>query len=63
MAKKWIQKAIQRPGALRKKAKSAGAITKKGTIKKSYISKQAKGKGRTGRQARMAKTLSGLRKR
>ena len=60
--KKFIQKAIKRPGALRAKAKTAGAITKEGTIKKSFIVSKAKKKGRTGSQARLAITLAKLRK-
>lgn len=55
--KKWIQGAIKNPGALRAKAKKAGAITAKGTIKKSYLDEQAKKSGKTGQQARLAKTL------
>lgn len=60
--KKFIQSAIKRPGALRAKAKKAGALTKKGTIKGSFIRKAAKEPGRTGRQARFAITLAKLRK-
>lgn len=60
--KKFIQSAIKRPGALRAKAKEAGAITKEGTIKKSFILAKAKKKGRTGQQARFAITLAKLRK-
>jgi len=60
--KKFIQGAIKRPGALTAKAKKAGALTKGGTIKKSFTLKAAKEAGRTGRQARLAITLSKLRK-
>ena len=60
--KKWIAGAIKRPGALRAKAKKTGALTRGGTIKKSWLNKQAKVGGRTGRQARLAKTLSKMRK-
>jgi len=38
---KWIKGAIQRKGALTKKAKAAGAVTKKGTIEKGWLEKQA----------------------
>lgn len=63
MAKKWIQGAIQHPGALRAKAKSAGAINKEGNIKPSFIDKAAKSKNATTKkQAVLAKTLSKMRK-
>lgn len=59
MAKRWIQKAIRHPGALRK---SLGA--KKGkNIPKSKIRAAAKKKGTIGKRARLALTLSKLRKR
>ena len=57
MAKKWIQGAIKHPGALRAKAKKAGAVTKKGTIDTGWLDQAAKSGGTTGRQARLAKTL------
>jgi len=49
--KKWIKKAISRPGALRKKAKAAGALgdkISKGWLKReqSALTKQSKGKGK-----------------
>lgn len=59
----WIQEAIKRPGALRARAKREGALTKKGTISKSWLLEKAKAPGRLGRQARLAITLSKLRKR
>ena len=59
---KWIQSAIKRPGALRAKAKKAGAITAKGTIDQDWLNQQAKGSGTTARQARLAKTLGKLSK-
>lgn len=62
MAEKWIQKAIKKPGSLTATAKRAGAVTKKGTISKSWLAKQAKGKGKTAKRARLAMTLSKLRK-
>lgn len=56
--KKWIKKAISRPGALRKKL---GA--KKGKpIPASKVRAAAKKKGRIGKQARLALTLKKLRK-
>jgi hypothetical protein len=55
---KWIQSAIKRPGALRK---ALGA--KKGEkIPKAKLDTAAKKKGRLGQQARLAKTLRGMRK-
>jgi hypothetical protein len=62
MTKKWIQKAVKRPGALRNAAKRAGAVTKKGTIKKAWLRQQAKKPGRRGRQARLALTLSKMKR-
>lgn len=55
MAKKWIQGAIKRPGALRAKAKAAGMSVSE------YCSQ--KHTGRTARQCALAKTLSKMRKR
>ena len=40
--KKWISKAIKRPGALKAKAKAAGKLAKDGDIEKSWIDKVAK---------------------
>lgn len=61
MPKKWIQKAIKRPGALTAKAKKAGmsvaAFSKKATAPGSNASTTTK------RQANLAKTLSTFRKR
>ena len=54
---KWIQKAIKKPGSLKAQAKREGALTKKGTIKQSWLDKKAKAKGKTGQRARLAKTL------
>jgi len=57
--KKWIAKAIKRPGALRK----ALGIKKGKTIPVKTLRKTAKKAGRIGRQARLAITLRKLRKR
>ena len=38
---KWIQKAIKKPGSLKAQAKREGALTKKGTIKQSWLDKKA----------------------
>lgn len=64
---KWIQKAVKRPGALTKKAKAAGKLTKKGDIKNSWIDKVAANKKgtyskRTEKQAELAKTFSKMRR-
>ncbi len=61
--KRWIQKAIKKPGALRAAAKRAGAIGKGGKIKVSWLRKAAKKGGVTGRRARLALTLRKLSKR
>ena len=59
----WIQKAIEKPGALRAKAKAAGKINSDGTIDKEWIKKQAEeGSGKTEKQAQLALTLAKLRK-
>jgi hypothetical protein len=56
MAKKWIQKAIKKPGALR-----ASLGVKKGqTISASKLNIAAKKGGKLGRRARLAKTLKGF---
>ena len=49
---KWIQKAIKHPGALTKKAQSAGMSTS------AFAKKHAHDSGTTGKQARLAQTLS-----
>jgi|TARA_R100001443_G_scaffold68178_2_gene76944 hypothetical protein len=58
MAKNWIQKAIKKPGALRK---SLG-VKKGKKIPKSTLNKAAKSKGKLGQRARLAKTLKGFKK-
>ena len=55
---KWIQKAIKKPGALRK---SLGA--KKGEpIPAAKLAKAAKAKGKLGQRARLAQTLKKMKK-
>ena len=54
---KWIQGAIRHPGALTRKAKAAGMTTM------SYARAHKGSKGTTGKQARLAITLSKMRKR
>jgi len=59
--KNWIQGAIKRPGAFTKKAEEAGKTTEKYSAD---VSKNPeKYDKRTVRQARLAQTLSKLRKR
>ena len=58
MAEKWIQKAIKKPGSLR-----ATLGVKEGkTIPAKKLAAAAKKPGVTGRRARLAETLKGLRK-
>jgi len=54
--KHFIQKAIKRPGALKKKAKAAGKSTM------AFAHAHDKGDSRTSKQSRFAETLSKLRK-
>lgn len=61
MVKKWIAGAIKRKGALRSAAKRAGALHN--GISKSWLRTQAKAPGRRGKQARLAITLSKMRRR
>ena len=56
--KKWIQKAIKKPGALHKEL--GVPMDKKIPAKK--LNKAAKAPGKEGQRARLAKTLSKLRK-
>ncbi len=56
--KKWIQKAISKPGALRKQL----GIKEGETIPAAALEKTAKKKGTTGKRARLAITLKKLRK-
>ena len=57
---RWIQHAIEHPGSLRRSAKRAGALTKKGTIKTEWLNEQAEKGGVIGKRARLAKTLKKL---
>ena len=58
MAEKWIQKAIKKPGALRKElgAKAGKPIPAK------KLAAAAKKPGKIGQRARLAETLKGLKK-
>ncbi len=60
MAKKWIQKAIKRPGAFTAKAKKAGMSVQEYAT--SVLSKSSEASTRTKRQAALAKTLKKLRR-
>ncbi|MDD5722637.1 MAG: hypothetical protein PHY29_02730 [Syntrophales bacterium] len=55
MPGKWIKKAIKRPGALTKKAKSAGMSVS--AYAEKVTKKGSKASARTKRQANLAKTL------
>jgi len=58
--KKWIQKAIKRPGAFKAKAKKAGMSTQ--AFANKVLANKDKYDKRTVRQAVLAKTLSKMRK-
>jgi hypothetical protein len=58
MAEKWIQKAISKPGALRKEL---GVKVGK-TIPAKKLAAAAKKSGVEGKRARLAQTLKGLKK-
>lgn len=63
MAKNFIQSAIKRPGALRAKAKAAGAVKGDAPIPMSYLEAAKNSPNvRTRRQANFAETLKKLRK-
>ena len=57
MKTNWIQPAIKHPGALRSKL----GIKKGETIPEETLNKAAKKPGKTGQQARLAKTLKKMR--
>jgi len=58
MAEKWIQKAIKKPGSLKK---SLGVAADK-KIPASKLAAAAKKPGKMGKRARLAETLKGLKK-
>jgi len=60
--KNWIASAIKHKGALRRQARKEGAITRQGTISRSWLEKKAKQGGTTGRRARLALTLRKMNK-
>jgi hypothetical protein len=60
----WISEAIEKPGSYRASVKrryGKRAFTSQGTIKQEIITRDAKKSGRIGKQARLARTLKGLR--
>lgn len=56
----WMKGAVKHPGALRKKAKAAGAVDKNGNIKPSWLNKKSKDPT-TQRQKNLAKTFKKMR--
>jgi hypothetical protein len=58
MAKNWIKDAIKKPGALRKEL----GVKAGKTIPAKTLAAAAKKPGKTGQRARLAQTLSKLRK-
>ena len=56
MAEKWIQKAIKKPGALKK----ALGVAKDKAIPTGKLAKAAKAPGKMGQRARLAQTLKKL---
>lgn len=58
MARKWIQKAIKRPGAFTAKAKKAGMSVQEYAAK--VLRKGSRASTRTKRQAVLARTLKKL---
>lgn len=60
MVKKWIQKAIKKPGAFTAQAKEAGMGVQ--TYANYVLKEKSKASKLTKQRARLAKTLSSLRK-
>jgi hypothetical protein len=58
MAEKWIQKAIKKPGALRKEL----GVPAGKTIPAKKLASAAKKPGKLGQRARLAETLKGMKK-
>jgi len=61
----WISEAIEKPGSYRASVKrryGKAGFTPRGTIKQEILTRDVKKSGRIGKQARLAKTLKGLRK-
>jgi len=60
VAKKWIKKAIKKPGAFSGKAKKAGMSTSEFASK--ALEKDSRASDKTKKQARLAETLSKMRR-
>jgi hypothetical protein len=58
--KNFIAKAIKHPGALKALAEKEGAITRSGTISKTWLKAKSKEAGPVGKRARLAITLGKL---
>ena len=58
MAEKWIQKAIKKPGALKKEL----GVKEGKTIPAKKLAAAAKKPGKVGKRARLAETLKGMKK-
>jgi hypothetical protein len=58
MAEKWIQKAIKKPGALRKEL----GVPAGKTIPANKLAAAAKKPGKLGQRSRLAQTLKGMKK-
>lgn len=58
MAKKWIQKAIKKPGALREQLNAKPGRN----IPEAKLEQAAQSKGKLGQRARLAKTLKKMHK-
>jgi hypothetical protein len=58
MAKNWIDKAIKKPGALRKQL----GVKEGEKIPEKKLAKAAKAPGKLGQRARLAQTLKGFKK-
>lgn len=54
--KKWIQKAIKKPGSFRKQAEATGESTRE------FAEEKKDAPGKTGQRARLALTLMGMHK-
>jgi hypothetical protein len=63
MAKKWIQKAIKKPGALKKTLKSKGLLKGEAPVTETVLGKAAKSAGPvTKNRINLARTLRKLKK-
>jgi len=58
MAEKWIQKAIKKPGALKKEL----GVAKDKKVPAAELAAAAKKPGKVGKRARLAETLKGMKK-